>query len=494
MRKEYYKNDFACPLRLLDRDGAEVLVGGHDFTAVFVTGSPAAFHPAVGRQTSRYEASRVGGREVNCKVGTDGRVTAVFDNHRLPPGLLQCELTVLVPDGTYPDGTRRDVFTGPVGVLLSLEQVRGGGDPDGFLRLAYAQGVVPPNVELSPLPFTFSYGGTTPYNLEGIVVYSTHYKRFYRDGVVIPPRERGYNETSESGEVRASTKRLFVCGNKLYRFAGRDFINVAIERNPDQQFVRRAPSINAHPGLAYADRGKIRLPQPGCFAGDSIEISLEGLYFKDDESGRLLPLSSFAIFTYTDGVSCDLTVEKEGDKVVVTRTRQVGGQIEHGSHLWIEFGQPSSYRGLSYLGVKYDSSGRKIFYRGLRSFPAARRKPDRVILAEEVKNYVRFGGEGRGSKHITFAYSCRGLRMQMQVWAKTRVRYRSIGYGYYDDNGLTHKYQWHWKDAGGAIVCRKTCLVRVRKRAMKGAWSDWCYFHISPFISGGIAESRQKRT
>lgn len=143
MRKEYYKNDFTCPLRLLDRDGAEVLVGGHDFTAVFVTGSPAAFHPAVRRQTSRYEASRVGGREVNCEVGTDGRVTAVFDNHRLPPGLLQCELTVLVPDGTYPDGTRRDVFTGPVGVLLSLEQVRGGGDPDGCLRLAYAQGVMP---------------------------------------------------------------------------------------------------------------------------------------------------------------------------------------------------------------------------------------------------------------------------------------------------------------------------------------------------------------
>lgn len=493
MRKEYYKNDFTCPLRLLDRDGAEVLVGGHDFTAVFVTGSPAAFHPAVGRQTSRYEASRVGGREVNCKVGPDGRVTAVFDNHRLPPGLLQCELTVLVPDGTYPDGTRRDVFTGPVGVLLSLEQVRGGGDPDGFLRLAYAQGVVPPNVELSPLPFTFSYGGTTPYNLEGVVVYSTHYKRFYRDGVVIPPRERGYNETSESGEVRASTKRLFICGNKHYRFTGRDFVNVETERNPDQRLVRRAPSINAHPGLAYADRGIIRLPQPGCFAGDSIEISLEGLYFKDDESGRLLPLSSFEIFTYTDGVSCDLTVEKEGDKVVVTRTRQDGGQIERGSHLWIDLGEPCSYRGLSYLGVKYDSSGRKIFYRGLRSFPAARRKPDRLILAEEVKKYVRFGGEGRGSKYITFAYSGRGLRMQMQVWAKTGVRYRSIGYGYYDDNGLTHKYQWHWKDADGVRVCRKTALVRARIRSVKGAWSDWCYFHISPFISGGIAESRQKR-
>lgn len=343
-----------------------------------------------------------------------------------------------------------------------------------------------------PLPFTFSKG--QHHVGPDTAVYDRCFKVFSRDGKVISPEEGTYNEYAPDGSVRASTKRQFICGNKLYRFAGRDFINVAIERNPDQQFVRRAPSINAHPGLAYADRGKIRLPQPGGFAGGSIEISLEGLYFKDDESGRLLPLSSFDIFTYTDGISCDLTVEKEGDKVVVTRTRQAGGQIEHGSHLWIDFGEPSSYRGLSYLGVKYDSSGRKIFYRGHKHFPSAKYKVNRKLLASDIKRYVRFGNNGRGSKYITFAYSGRGLRMQMQVWAKTRVRYRSVGYGYYDDNGITHKYQWHWKDADSVRVCRKTALVRARKRAMKGAWSDWCYFHISPFISGGIAESRQKRT
>lgn len=486
----YYKRDFSCILRLfacsVDGDGRkEIGFPDYDWVARFHTWWDA----------ESYTASCIGGKCVNC-FNDGGRIRVVFDNHRLSPGELRVEFTALLPDGAYPDGDERVVVPAPLGIVLTREAAPCPSAVEAQLMLPYILAEVPVlgHVELSPLPFTFSYGGTTPYNLEGVVVYSTHYKRFYRDGQLIPPEELGYNETTESGEIMASTKRLFICGNKHYRFTGRDFVNVETERNPDQRLVRRAPSINAHPGLAYADRGIIRLPQPGTNAGDSIEISLEGLYFKDDESGRLLPLSSFDIFTYTDGVSCDLTVEKEGDKVVVTRTRPVGSQIELGSHLWIDFGEPSYYRGLSYLGVKYDSSGRKIFYRGLRSFPAARRKPDRVILAEEVKKYVRFGGEGRGSKYITFAYSGRGLRMQMQVWAKAKVRYRSIGYGYYDDNGLTHKYQWHWKDADRECVCRKTALVRARIRSVKGAWSAWCYFHISPFISGGIAESRQKRT
>lgn len=345
---------------------------------------------------------------------------------------------------------------------------------------------------LSPLPFTFSDGGTTPYNLEGIVVYSTHYKRFYRDGQLISPEELGYNETTESGEIMASTKRLFICGNKHYRFTGRDFVNVETERNPDQRLVRRAPSINAHPGLAYADRGIIRLPQPGPNAGDSVEISLAGLYWQENGSSERQPLSDLPIHTYTDKISCDLTVEKEGDKVVVTRTRDLGDPLTHVSHLWIELLSIDEQDG--YIGVRYDSSGRKIFYRGHKHFPSAKYKVNRKLLASDIKRYVRFGNNGRGSKSCQLSYAGGGLRMQVQVWAKTRVRYRSNSYGYYDDNGLTHKYQWHWKDADGAIVRRKTCLVRVRKRAMKGAWSDWCYFHISPFISGGIAESRQKRT
>ncbi len=145
MRKEYHKNDFTLPLRLLDRNGAEVAVGDRDFTAVFVTGSSMAFHPAVSRMPARYVASRKEGRAENCLVDGRGRITVVFDNHRLPPGMLQCELTVFTPDATYPDGTRREVFRGAVGVMLTMEPVRAGGDgeADGFLRMDYVQGMVP---------------------------------------------------------------------------------------------------------------------------------------------------------------------------------------------------------------------------------------------------------------------------------------------------------------------------------------------------------------
>lgn len=341
-----------------------------------------------------------------------------------------------------------------------------------------------------PLPFTFS----NHQNHVGpdTAVYDRCFKVFSRDGKVISPEEGTYNEYAPDGSVRASTKQQFICGNKLYRFTGRDFVNVETERNPDQRLVRRAPSINAHPGLAYADRGIIRLPQPGPNAGDSIEISLAGLYWQENGSSETQPLSNLPIHTYTDKISCDLTVEKEGDKVVVTRTRDLGNTLTHVSHLWIELLSIDEQDG--YIGVRYDSSGRKIFYRGHKHFPSAKYKVNQRFFVSEIQRLLRFYKDERGFKGCSLAYVGKGLRVQMQVWTKTRVRYRSIDYGYYDDNGITHKYQWHWKDADGVIVRRKTCLVRARKRAMKGAWSDWCYFHISPFISGGIAESRQKRT
>ncbi len=136
----FYKNDFTCPIRLLDRDGAEVVVGDRDFTAVFHTGLRKR-PPAPGQPGSRYTASRVGGRLENCTVGDDGRITAVFDNHGLPPGPLHCELAVLTPDDQFPDGNRRAVFRGYLGVMLSVNP-GDTGEADCTLHLKYAQGVV----------------------------------------------------------------------------------------------------------------------------------------------------------------------------------------------------------------------------------------------------------------------------------------------------------------------------------------------------------------
>lgn len=474
----YYKSDFDFILQVFDKTGKEVFVGDMDFIASFRTFS----------LTRPFVASRERGQLSNCFIEPDGRIHVVAKDHGLPPGQLKCELLVRIPDSIYPDGMRKDFTPGPVGICLTEDA----GGP-----------AMPLKACITTIWVNAGTNGTLPFVFEekhkDSDMETAYYDRgtgvFYRGGEVIPASEGTYNETAIDGMTRASTTSEFRCGQTVYRHTGRELVNTAIERNPDQRLVRRAPSINAHPGLAYADRGIIRLPQPGRTAGDSVEISLEGLYFQDNHGDIPSPLSSFEIFTYTDGVSCDLTVEKEGDKVVVTRTRTIYDGISRVSHLWIVLGEPTfDEKGLSYLGVRYDPSGMKIFYRGLRSFPAARRKPDRVGLAEDIKRLVRFGAPGRGSKRITFSYSGKGLRMQMQVWVKTRVRKRSLRHGYYDDNEIPPKYQWHWRDADGLSVNRKTALVRVRKRVLKGAWSDWCHFHVSPFITGKVAESRQKRT
>lgn len=471
----YYKSDFDFILQVFDKTGKEVFVGDMDFIASFRTFS----------LTRPFVAYRERGQLSNCFIEPDGRIHVVAKDHGLLPGQLKCELLVRIPDSIYPDGMRKDFTPGPVGICLTEDA----GEP-----------VMPLKARLTTIWVNAGTNGTLPFVFEekhkNSDMETVYYDRgtgvFYRGGEVIPASEGTYNETAIDGATHASTTSEFRCGQTVYRHTGRELVNTAIERNPDQRLVRRAPSINAHPGLAYADRGIIRLPQPGPNAGDSIEISLAGLYWQENGSSETQPLSDLPIHTYTDKISCDLTVEKEGDKVVVTRTRDLGNTLTHVSHLWIELLSIDEQDG--YIGVRYDSSGRKIFYRGHKHFPSAKYKVNRKLLASDIKRYVRFGNNGRGSKSCQLSYAGGGLRMQVQVWAKTRVRYRSIGYGYYDDNGLTHKYQWHWKDADGVIVRRKTCLVRVRKRAMKGAWSDWCYFHISPFINGGIAESRQKRT
>lgn len=469
----YYKSDFDFILQVFDKTGKEVFVGDMDFIASFRTFS----------LTRPFVASRERGQLSNCFIEPDGRIHVVAKDHGLPPGQLKCELLVRIPDSIYPDGMRKDFTPGPVGICLTEDA----GGP-----------AMPLKARLTTIWVNAGTNGTLPFVFEekhkNSDMETVYYDRgtgvFYRGGEVIPASEGTYNETAIDGATRASTTSEFRCGQTVYRHTGRELVNTAIERNPDQRLVRRAPSINAHPGLAYADRGIIRLPQPAFRAGDSIEISLAGLYWEEGaEAPR--PLSDLPIHTYTDKDSCDLTVEKEGDKVVVTRTANCYG-FPRVSHLWIELLSIDEQDG--YIGVRYDSSGRKIFYRGHKHFPSAKYKVNQRFFVSEIQRLLRFYKDERGFKGCSLAYVGKGLRVQMQVWTKTRVRYRSIDYGYYDDNGITHKYQWHWKDADGVSFRRKTGLVRVRKRVIKGAWSDWCYFHVSPFIRGNVAESRQKRT
>lgn len=115
-----YKSDFDFILKVRDRAGREIDLTGYDWTAKFYTSSKAM----------AYVASMKNGECVNCRVDDDGRVRIVADNHGLPVGQLQCELSVAFPDEVYPDGTRDVVTPDPVNIWL----VNGKGDSDRLER------------------------------------------------------------------------------------------------------------------------------------------------------------------------------------------------------------------------------------------------------------------------------------------------------------------------------------------------------------------------
>lgn len=142
MRKEYHRDDFTLPLRLRDGDGAEIIVGGDDFTVEFSVGVPMSVPVAARATRPVYTACRRGGRLENCRVEPDGRLSVIFDGHGLPPGKLYCRLTLESPDASYPDGLRRRVFDGPAGVLLTPVPVGKDDHGDAWLTLSYAHGVV----------------------------------------------------------------------------------------------------------------------------------------------------------------------------------------------------------------------------------------------------------------------------------------------------------------------------------------------------------------
>ena len=91
----YYKSDFSIVLELADRSGNDIGVPPFDWRASFTTGK----YP-------HYVASSIGGKLRNCVI-EDGRIRVLFDRHGLGPGTLKCEFVCLLPDGRYPDSTKR---------------------------------------------------------------------------------------------------------------------------------------------------------------------------------------------------------------------------------------------------------------------------------------------------------------------------------------------------------------------------------------------------
>ncbi len=119
IRRVNAKSDFDFILKLFcgcAKEGGEPQEIGwpeFDWTARFWTWSPA----------NAYSVSCIGGVCTNC-FNDNGRIHAVFDNHRLSPGKLHCELSADIPASIYPDGRRREVLPQPVGIEL----VSGAGD------------------------------------------------------------------------------------------------------------------------------------------------------------------------------------------------------------------------------------------------------------------------------------------------------------------------------------------------------------------------------
>lgn len=335
-----------------------------------------------------------------------------------------------------------------------------------------------------PLPFVFERHNRH-FKDTDVAVYSRDERRFYRLGEVIAPEELGYNEEDpETGEVTASTRRRFICGNRLYRFTGIDFVDVAVERSTERRLVRKTPSINSHPGLVYINKNIIRLPQPGPSVGDVVRIRLDGMYWRP--SASLVPLSELEV-RYTTGC---LSVERDGGSLVVTRTRDCRSYGDAArSRLYLILGEDISqdpYRH-SGIGVRYDGSGRKVFYSCSQTvFPNAGWMPGEEGLRHVWKNCVDVN-----ASHISIRCQ-RCPHVQVQLWTKTKSRNKGV-----------NKCRWRWR--GGSDTFRKVwrdhCLVRVRLRhgGRNGVWSEWGYVHVMRVRndSGGygfnVRWSRQER-
>lgn len=115
-----YKSDFALLLRLYlcksgdegapAEKGVEIDFPTYDWEARFWTWNKA----------NVYTASCKGGVCTNCR-NEGGKILVVFNGHGLSPGTLNVEFTALLPDDLFPDGDRRTVVPGPLGVVLTKD-------------------------------------------------------------------------------------------------------------------------------------------------------------------------------------------------------------------------------------------------------------------------------------------------------------------------------------------------------------------------------------
>ena len=353
---------------------------------------------------------------------------------------------------------------------------------------------------LAPLPFMFGEIDDIP--MSGLPVFDREQGRFFRpnenrDAIEIDPADGPYNIYAADGRVIANTDRLFICGHTVYRYTGRELVNVAIEQNPNQRLVSRTPSVNAHPGLVYLDRGFIRLP---IHSGEN-RVSLEGLYCKFGIE-HIVPLAEAVtgVEVY-DAAGEEVNAEIIGNCVVFNigeidpnRAGLVMARLSIDSD-----GGMCEGNNTAFIGVRYDADNHKIFYQ-----TSARPVPETVQppTLREAREYT--GMEMRGANACFVSGQRRGFLTEL--WLKRRhgtgSKTRRVGLGLPKKwRHLRNERQWRWRRCKDMLINRNSFLMRMR-RVCGNRRSEWAYFHVDLRrfkLSGGrsditIRPARQVRT
>lgn len=480
-----HRSDFDFFIRLFDCDGKPVgMPRDIELDMQLITGwldeldaeewCPKLAGFSQGAYTAKYRKDVT----ENCMV-EGGKLRVIVDNHNLTPGALTIEMTLKLPRTIYPDGDQRIVAK----KKTCIELITGRGDAwtdsptiDFYLPVSLPQ-TDQSAVMTQPLPFRFGVVGDNP--APGHPVFDREYGRFFRpvkdhNAEEIDPADGPYNIYADDGRVIANTDRLFICGRTVYRYTGRELVNVAIEQNPNQRLVSRTPSINAHPGLVYLDRGFIRLP---IHSGEN-RVNLNGLYcgFSNEDHPVLLAEAVIHIEVYD---SAGETVDAEIiDDCVVFDVGEIdpnyAGRVS--ARLYLDSDGGHDGTNTAFIGVRYDGEGRKIFYQ-----TSARPAPETVqppTLREARENTLM---EMRGSYACYVDCPYRGF--QAELWLKRRHgtghKTRRVGIGLRRKwRHLRNDRQWRWRrNRWGMLINRNSFLMRMR-RVRGNRRSEWAYFHV----------------
>lgn len=329
-----------------------------------------------------------------------------------------------------------------------------------------------------PLPFSTFRSRSGDSSIKGgLIVFDRPLGCFVRDGEPIPPEEGTYNTLTDEGEIKAATNRLFECGHVLYRFTGREIVNVAIERNPNQRLVRRMPTIWAHPGLVYLDRGFITFGSLDWWVvGSTATYSLKGMYFEDLKGNRIALSELAASSHFAPGLSVTI----DGDNITLVSDKAVTEKEKYSVFCGIELPKAIDSkdnierRNCKFIGVRYDTSGNKIFYWYCGN-PTSQKHPipnvTDIWYSSGGVQFLSFDAKREGHGFKLRQERIPGLNLQVQLWKRVTRRYSG-------DVKLRHKI-WKWKDLTneGFTIDSDTCLIRVRRKTARNC-SDWLYCHV----------------